>query len=107
MLSGLLAFFTQIILPAASSFIFKAIDEIAVVLGKLFPDDPPLGKPEGMLLKIYSASNSASKAFDVSSATINSEFSRTGCCLSNAPCDWPERVTEDHDSITNLHNCPG
>lgn len=80
--------------------------EMAIALGKLSPDDTPLGKPKGMLLKIQSGSGLASKVFDVSGVTMNSGFSRRGCCLSNAPCDWLERVTEVHDYITNLHNCP-
>ena len=39
--------------------------------------------------------------------TMNSGFLKTGFCLSNAPCDWPERVTEVHSNIINLHNCTG
>lgn len=66
---------------------------MAIALGKLSPDDSPLGEPKGMLLKIYNGSDSALKVFDVSSVTPNSGFSRLGCCLSNAPCNKSERVT--------------
>lgn len=38
---------------------------------------------------------------------MNLGFSRTRCCLSRSPRDWPERVTDVHDKITDLHNCPG
>lgn len=37
---------------------------------------------------------------------MNLGFSRTGCCPCNAPCDWSERVSEVHENITYLHNCP-
>lgn len=56
---------------------------MAIVLGKLPPDG-------SALLKIYSGFDSASKPFDVSNVTINSGFSRTGCCLSKALCDCLE-----------------
>lgn len=79
---------------------------MSILLGKLSPDDSPLGEPEGMLLKIYSGSDSALKAFVVSSITLNSGFSRTGCCLSRAPCEESERVTVVQD-ITYLLDCPG
>ena len=39
--------------------------------------------------------------------TMNSGFSRRGFCLSNVRCDWPERVTEVHSNIINLHNRTG
>ena len=80
---------------------------MAVELGKLSPEGSPLGEPEGALLKICSGSDLAHNVFDVSGVTMNSGFSRTGCCLSNAPCDCPERVIEVHCNITNLHNCSG
>ena len=60
-----------------------------------------------MLLKIYRESNLAPNVFYILGVSMNSGFSKTGCCLSNAPCDWPQRVTEVQDSITYLHNCPG
>lgn len=66
---------------------------MAIALGKLSLDDSPLGEPERMLLKIYSGSDSALKVSDISSVTMNSGFSRTGCCLSNTPNDQSERDT--------------
>ena len=64
---------------------------MAIALGKLFLDVSPLAQPEMMLFKIYSGSDLVPKIFDASGVTMNSGFSRTGCCLSNAPCDWPEK----------------
>lgn len=52
---------------------------MTILLGILFPDDSPLGAPEGTLLKIYSGPDSAPKAFNVSSANLMLPF--------NAPCD--------------------
>lgn len=43
---------------------------MAIALIKFSPDDSLLGKPKRMLLKIYSGSDSVSKAFDVSGVTI-------------------------------------
>lgn len=54
---------------------------------KLPSDHSSLAELEGMLLKTYNDSDSASKPFDVSSVAINSGFWGTECCLSNAPCD--------------------
>lgn len=103
-LPALLAFLIQIILLVS---LFRVRDEMAVALGKLFPDGAPLGGTEGMLSKIYSGSDFSSEVFDVSVVTMNSGFSRIGFCLPKASCDCPERVTEVHDDITYLRNCPG
>lgn len=37
---------------------------MATVLGKLFPDDPSLGEPEWLLLKIYNGPELAPKVFE-------------------------------------------
>lgn len=80
---------------------------MAFVLGKLSLGVSPLGESKEMLLKVYSEPKLAPNVFDVSSMIINWGFSRTGCCLSNIPSDWPKRVTEVHNNITYLYNCPG
>ena len=64
----------KLLLVVFSFTFLGAVDEMAIPLGKLSPDDSPLGEPEGMLLKIYSISDSALNAFDVSSMTMNSGF---------------------------------
>lgn len=106
LLPALLVFLPKIIVDCLQFHFLRAIDEMSILLGKLSPDDCPLGEPEGMLLKIYSGSDSALKAFVVSSVTLNSGLSRTGCCLSKAPCEQSERVTVVQD-MTYLHDCPG
>ena len=59
------------------------IYEVAAELGKLSPNNPPLGEPESTLVKVYSEYDSAPKDFHVSDVNINSAFSRTEDCLSH------------------------
>lgn len=75
----------------AGCFLFpflRTIHEKAIALGQISPDDSPMSNSEGMFLKVYNGTDWASKAFDVSSVAINSGFSTTGCCLSNATWAW-------------------
>lgn len=59
------------LLLAASSFSFVELQmKWIFTKGKYPSDDSPLGKPEGIFLKIYSRSDLAPKAFDVSGVNM-------------------------------------
>lgn len=70
---ALFASLIQIIAVCLLFRFLRTVDKVPFTYRKLPSGDSPLGEPERMLLAIYSGPDSAPKAFDGSSETMNSD----------------------------------